>query len=156
VSGSFEAILKEHAGRPAIVHFWGLRCGPCVMELPEWGRLLKERPDLNLVLVHADRLPPDMRLLTGTLERAGLTRAENWVFQGKSFRSLGAEVDPQWRGEIPFTLLVSPKGDIETIVGSVDVADIEGWLDSQRQRGRALAPARNVGGFPSAPIEPSN
>ena len=71
VSGSFDKIRHAHAGQPAIVHFWGLRCGPCLLELPEWGRLLRERPGVNLIVVHGDRLPEDPRMLTGTITLSG-------------------------------------------------------------------------------------
>ena len=27
--GSWQEILRAHAGRPTIVHFWGVTCGPC-------------------------------------------------------------------------------------------------------------------------------
>ena len=26
-----------HAGQPTVIHFWGLTCGPCLVELPQWG-----------------------------------------------------------------------------------------------------------------------
>lgn len=32
--GSWNDILRSHAGRPTIVHFWGVTCGPCKVELP--------------------------------------------------------------------------------------------------------------------------
>ena len=44
--GTWPSLLAVHAGRPTIVHFWGLTCAPCVVELPRWGELLRDRPDL--------------------------------------------------------------------------------------------------------------
>jgi len=35
--GSWQEILRAHAGRPTIVHFWGVTCGPCKVELPLLG-----------------------------------------------------------------------------------------------------------------------
>lgn len=134
VKGSFDEIRHAHAGSPTIVHFWGLSCGPCLIELPDWGRLLRERRGLNLVVVHSDRLPRDMRMLTGTIELAGLAKAENWAFRENSMSSiriLFSEVDPEWRGEIPFTLLIAPDGTTERILGSVDMTGIRAWLDAQ-------------------------
>jgi thiol-disulfide isomerase/thioredoxin len=32
-AGSWQQVLRDHAGRPSIVHFWGLTCGPCRVEL---------------------------------------------------------------------------------------------------------------------------
>jgi thiol-disulfide isomerase/thioredoxin len=54
VRGSWKHILNAHAGQPMVVHFWGVTCGPCRVEMPRWGELLKKRPDLNLVPLHSD------------------------------------------------------------------------------------------------------
>ena len=53
--GSWQAIQRAHAGRSTVVHFWGLTCGPCRVEMPLWGKLLQERSDLNLVVIEAER-----------------------------------------------------------------------------------------------------
>ena len=38
-----------------IVHIWGTFCGPCIVEMPEYGRFLKEKPDnVNLVGIISD------------------------------------------------------------------------------------------------------
>jgi len=36
VRGSWAQLLKAHQGKPIVVHFWGLTCGPCLAELPNW------------------------------------------------------------------------------------------------------------------------
>ena len=33
--GAFAEIVKAHAGRPLIVHFWSVTCPPCLVELPQ-------------------------------------------------------------------------------------------------------------------------
>jgi len=32
--GTWQGVLRGHAGRPVLVHFWGVTCGPCKVELP--------------------------------------------------------------------------------------------------------------------------
>ena len=63
---------SAHAGKPTVIHFWGLTCGPCLVEMPKWGKLLAERPDMRLVLVAADPLPQSPERVNGALQRAGL------------------------------------------------------------------------------------
>jgi thiol-disulfide isomerase/thioredoxin len=153
VSGSFREIRAAHAGVPTIVHFWGLSCGPCLVELPEWGRLLRERPDLNLVMVHADRLPNDERLLTGAISRAGLGGSENWAFEDGSSERLFFEVDPKWRGEIPMTLLIAPDGTSKRILGSADMTEIRGWLDAHPAHPAEQKQLPNINAFNGAPAK---
>ena len=37
--GSWAKLRASHAGQPTVIHFWGLTCGPCLVELPHWGKL---------------------------------------------------------------------------------------------------------------------
>ena len=39
VRGSWQEVLRSHKGRPTLVHFWGVTCGPCKVELPLLGKL---------------------------------------------------------------------------------------------------------------------
>ena len=48
--GSWSKLRAAHDGQPTVVHFWGLTCAPCLVEMPEWGKLQAERPDMRLVM----------------------------------------------------------------------------------------------------------
>src|SRR5438876_9014891 len=75
--GSWAKLRAAHDGQATVIHFWGLTCGPCLVELPNWGKLLAERPDLKLVLVDADPAPQSLEQVTAALDRAGLGKAES-------------------------------------------------------------------------------
>jgi thiol-disulfide isomerase/thioredoxin len=129
--GSWAEIRKAHAGRPTVVHFWGVTCGPCRVEMPVWGRLLQERPDLDLVVINADLVPNEPGAVRAMLAQTGLARAENWTFADGFVERLRYEIDPRWQGDIPRTLLLAPDGSITVIEGVADPADIRVWLDGQ-------------------------
>jgi len=131
IRGSWQNIRNLHAGRPTVVHFWGLTCGPCRVEMPHWGALLRERPDLNLVLINADMAPDDPGAVRAWLAKTGLATAENWIFDDAFTERLRFEIDPQWQGEIPLTYLIDRDGRRTTIEGVANVKDIRAWLDGQ-------------------------
>lgn len=131
-SGSWAAILQEHAGRSFIVHFWGLTCGPCRTEMPEWGRLQSERNDMTLVLVNADFVQDSPAESLRFLEVSGLAHAEKWLFSDRFAQKLYFEINRSWQGEIPATVLVDRSGKREWISGSVEPARIRTWLDQQK------------------------
>jgi len=79
-SGTWQQIREAHAGRPLVVHFWGLTCAPCLAELPGWGRLFAERPGADMVFVAADSRMQEPALVSSMLANAGLSGAENWMF----------------------------------------------------------------------------
>jgi thiol-disulfide isomerase/thioredoxin len=129
--GSWQEIRNAHAGRPVIVHFWGITCGPCRVEMPEWGRLLAEHPGLPLVTVHSDPMPPDVSVVTTMLKAAGLQRAENWVFDDGFKERLRYEIDPVWRGELPRTLMIAADGKATVLLGTADVSEVRAWMNAQ-------------------------
>ena len=128
--GSWQAVLHEHQGKPTIIHFWGLTCGPCLVELPAWGELAHQHPELNLVTIAADPSPMPPDSLSAMLAKAGLTRTENWMFDSMSER-LRWEVDPNWQGELPLTILLAADGHTQNSLGVADMSAVKAWLAAQ-------------------------
>jgi hypothetical protein len=129
--GSWAKLRAAHAGQPTVVHLWGLTCAPCLVELPQWGKLLKARPDLRLVLLAADPQPPEPERVNAALARAGLGGVESWSFTDHFYERLRFEIDPTWGGELPRTLMIATDGTITALPGVADLAQVRAWLDAQ-------------------------
>jgi thiol-disulfide isomerase/thioredoxin len=127
---SAAAIRARYAGQPVIVHIWGMTCAPCVKELPQWGALLKTRPDLHLVLIQVDESP--LAPAERRVKEAGLSAAESWTVAHEPDEFMRASIDPQWSGDMPRTLLVGADGKIVRIQGSADFGKVKRWLASQQ------------------------
>jgi thiol-disulfide isomerase/thioredoxin len=125
-------MLRAHAGRPTLVHFWGVTCGPCKIELPLLGQFMKEHPELDVVMISADLVPNLPGAARGMLDKAGLGTAENWLFSDGFVERLRFEIDPAWQGEIPRTMLIAQDGTVTTIEGSTEMPDLEKWLLQQK------------------------
>jgi thiol-disulfide isomerase/thioredoxin len=130
--GSWAKLRANHAGQPTVVHLWGLTCGPCLVELPEWAKLQAERADLKLVLVAADPLPQDPERITATLTRAGLGGSESWSFTDRFYERLRYEIDPAWAGELPRTVMIARDGKTTVLPGVADLGQVRAWLDAQK------------------------
>lgn len=129
--GTWRQLLQGHAGHPTLVHFWGVTCGPCKIELPVLGQFVKDHPEIDVVTISAD-LVPNLPAATQTmLDKAGLSSTENFIFSDGFVERLRFEVDPAWQGDIPRTMLIARDGAITTIEGSADVADLETWSAQQ-------------------------
>lgn len=128
--GSWHELTKAHAGRPTIVHFWGVTCGPCKVELPQLGAFMKDNPGIDMVTISADFVPNLPEATRTMLDRSGLALAENWIFDGFADR-LRFEIDPTWQGDIPRTLLITREGEMTTIEGSAEMADLAKWSERQ-------------------------
>jgi thiol-disulfide isomerase/thioredoxin len=132
VRGSWQDVLRSHAGRPTLVHFWGVTCGPCKIELPLLGKFMKDHSELAVVMISADLVPNLPGAARAMLEKAGLGSAENWIFDDGFVERLRFEIDPTWQGEIPRTLLIARDGTVTTIEGSAEIPDLEKWLAQQK------------------------
>lgn len=129
--GSWVQLRASHAGQPTVIHLWGLTCGPCLVELPHWGKLQAERPDLRLVLIAADPLPQEPERVTATLAQAGLGDSESWSFTDRFYERLRYEIDPAWAGELPRTVMIDGDGKATVLPGVADLAQVRAWLDAQ-------------------------
>lgn len=130
VRGSWQSLVRAHAGRPLAVHFWSLTCAPCLAELPQWRDTLADGA-LDVVLVTTDP-PEDAAKVERTLKRAGLDKVESWGFADSFVEKLRFEIDREWRGELPVTILISASGQREIRTGTLSRQDIKSWLAQAR------------------------
>ena len=131
VRGSWQGLRQEHAGRPMIVHFWGVTCGPCLAELPRWGEFIGEKPGVDVVMVAADPVVGEQKAIAGALAKAGCAAAESWIFADPFVDRLAYEVDQNWAGELPYTLLVGADGSVAAILGEVEFSELRVWVAEQ-------------------------
>jgi thiol-disulfide isomerase/thioredoxin len=129
--GSWQAIRQAHAGRPTLVHFWGVTCGPCKVELPQLGKFAKSHPGVDVVMIDADLVPNTPAAVKAMVTQAGLASAESWAFGDAFTERLRYEIDPKWQGDIPRTVLIGKDGSAKTIEGSAEAADLEKWAAGQ-------------------------
>jgi thiol-disulfide isomerase/thioredoxin len=132
--GSWQELRQEHAGRPLIVHFWGLTCGPCLVELPRWGEFIGEKPGVDVVMVTADPVVGERKAIAAVLAKAGCGTAESWMFADPFTDRLAYEVDPSWAGELPYTLLVGADGSATAILGEVNFSELRTWIAKLARR----------------------
>ena len=131
------------------MHFWGVTCGPCKVELPLLGQFMKEHGAIDMVTISADLVPNLPAAARAMLEKAGLGSAENWIFDDGFVERLRFEIDPAWQGEIPRTILISRNGDTTTIEGSAEMTDIRKMVRATANRSEIkpkgrICPARST------------
>ena len=134
--GSWAKLRAAHAGQPTVIHFWGLTCAPCLVEMPQWAALKKSRPGMRLVLVAADPVPQDPERLDAALARFGLDATESWSFTDRFYERLRYEIDPAWAGELPRTVMIDRDGKAEVLAGVADLSTVRAWLDAQAKANR--------------------
>ncbi|MBN9462604.1 MAG: TlpA family protein disulfide reductase [Burkholderiales bacterium] len=123
---TFRRIVAAGAGRPLVVHLWGLTCAPCIEELPRWSEFVRRHADANIVFVQVDPMPPER--VAAVLRRAGLEHARNWSARAPVDERWRYRIDPDWAGELPRTLLIAADGRRAAISGQVGFERLRAWL----------------------------
>ena len=75
--------------------------------------------------------------ITSTLAKAGLDSAESWMFADAFEEKLRFEIDSDWQGEMPRTILIGRDGAVTALAGKADMVRVRHWLDEQARVGGA-------------------
>ena len=107
-----------------LVTVWATWCAPCVAEMQETGRLVRQFSDRDLTwtTISIDEPRNSGRVYEVLLEKKA--SAANCIFAGANLHDLVGALDPAdttWDGSPPHTLLIAPGGKIVyRHVGPVD------------------------------------
>ena len=124
-TGQWHSLLAGGQGKPLLVHFWGFSCPPCIEELPAWADFMRAHPGLNAVFIEVDQVPEEMT--RSTLTSARLIDADNRANVAYFDEYFRYEIDPQWFGELPITLLIDANGKARKLRGTANFAAIDRW-----------------------------
>lgn len=96
------ANMKQHQGRPLLVHVWASWCAPCVDELPLVAQLARDAQARGIAVYSV------------SLDQPAAAAHVGWVLGRKAGGALGGDIlrtddadafiahlDPDWEGEIP-------------------------------------------------------
>ncbi|MGI6455746.1 MAG: redoxin domain-containing protein [bacterium] len=104
-------LMKNDSGKLRLINFWATFCGPCRAEFPDLVEIhhMYRHRNFELVTVSVDTDDKHDQVLEFLKEQYASTK--NYHFMGDVYQLMEA-VDPNWKGAIPYTLLVNAEGKI--------------------------------------------
>lgn len=106
------ALLANEGESYRLINVWATWCGPCVIEFPEFVKMQRMYGQRNfqVVSVSTDKASASPKV------RAFLEKHQaafpNYLFVGEDKESFINAFDPDWQGNLPYTLLVAPGGKV--------------------------------------------
>jgi thiol-disulfide isomerase/thioredoxin len=123
---ALQALKKNDSGKFRLVNFWATWCTPCVAEFEDFvtvNRMYRHR-DFELVTVSINQPDEEKQVLEFLKKQHASNR--NLIFASSERDPLINAFDPQWQGDVPYTVLLDPEGKvIYREAGSVDFLAIK-------------------------------
>jgi peroxiredoxin len=95
-----------------LINVWSTTCAPCVAELPEFvtaNRMYRRRP-FEMYTITLD--PPDRKEAALAVLQKHHVSCLNFVFATDDRDKLADALDAEWKGPVPYTVLIAPGGKI--------------------------------------------
>ena len=126
--GGFEKLVQERSGKILLVNVWATWCVPCVQEFPDLVRLANEYQGSNVEIVGISADFPDEieSKIVPFLKRqkAGF---KNYVRNFSSDEAFINQVNPEWSGALPATIIYGSDGEQKTFL--LGMSDYETFRD---------------------------
>ncbi|MBA2645166.1 MAG: redoxin domain-containing protein [Pyrinomonadaceae bacterium] len=109
---ALKELRKNSSGKLRLINFWATWCGPCITEMPELvtiNRMYRHRA-FEMVFVAAN-FPDEKRDVLSFLQQQQASN-RNLLFAGTDKYALMSAFDPEWNSAIPYTMLISPTGEV--------------------------------------------
>jgi len=109
---ALKTLRKNESGKFRLINFWATWCPPCVAEFHEFvtiNRMYRHR-DFEVVTVAMNRPEEEKEVLAFLKKKQASFK--NFIFASARREKLIDAVDPTWQGQVPYTLLLAPDGQI--------------------------------------------
>lgn len=102
--------------QPTLLALWSLECAYCKKNLAQFGELLRQHPGIQLITLASE---PAASAHAEALEKLAVP-GRHFAYGNEAPEALAFAIDPNWRGELPRTLLFDGQGGRQALSGVIE------------------------------------
>ena len=107
-----KALVENRGENIRLINIWATWCGPCIIEFPEFvdmQRMYGQR-GFEVVSISTDRISRKEKAEKFLDEKEAAFA--NYIYTPEDRDGMFDLIDPQWQGNIPYTMLILPGGEV--------------------------------------------
>ena len=105
-------VIQNKSQKLRLINVWATWCGPCTMEFPDFitiDRMYRGR-DFEFVSISTDKPERKEKVLAFLKDQEASNI--NYIYSESNMYQLIEAIDPDWKGALPYPLLIEPGGKI--------------------------------------------
>ncbi len=107
-----KGVLANQGDQLTLINLWATWCGPCIIEFPELVNLQRMYGQRNFRVVTLSVDRPELKSKVKDFLEEKQAAFPNYLYGGADKEPLFELIDPQWQGNIPYTMLIAPGGEV--------------------------------------------
>jgi len=111
IAGTRE-LVKNSSSKYRLINVWATWCGPCIIEFPEFVSMQRMYGQRNFEMVSLSADKPSLEDRVKTFLAENQAAFPNYLFVGENQQAFINAIDPNWQGNLPYTMLVAPGGEV--------------------------------------------
>ncbi len=105
-------LARNETDKLLVVNLWATWCGPCVAEMPEFVTMHRMYRKRNFQMVTISLDQPEQKDAALKLLKENHASMTNYISAIDNVDKIAEALDKEWRGPVPYTLLIAPGGKI--------------------------------------------
>jgi peroxiredoxin len=125
-SNFIKDIIANRSDKLRLINIWATWCAPCIIEYPELLMLQRIYGNRSFEFVSISADKPEKRDDVMEFLQSKNSAISNYLYNSGDIYELIELIDPEWKGAIPYTMLIEPEGRvIFRKQGTVDLLELK-------------------------------